>query len=78
MVYIAVPQMQVEVTQQRYTSLAVTPSGGQYRYESLEQGVCTFTADLPVDQEGLVLDYPELFKRVGAWGARNDFLKEKA
>jgi uncharacterized protein len=62
-VYMAVPQMQVEVTQQRYTCLAVTPSGGQYRFESLEQGVSTFTADLPVDQEGLVLDYPELFRR---------------
>lgn len=40
---------------------------GRYRFESLEHGVPSFTADLPVDREGLVLDYPGLFRRVGAW-----------
>jgi hypothetical protein len=68
MVYIAVPQMLVKVTQQRYTCLEATPTGRRYRFESLEDGVSVFTADLPVDQDQLVLDYPELFRRVGAWG----------
>lgn len=68
MAYIAVPQMLIKVTQQRYTCLEVTPSGGCYRFESLEDGVSVFTADLPVDQDKLVLDYPELFRRVGTWG----------
>ncbi len=68
MVYIAVPQMLIEVTQQRYTCLEVTPSGGRYRFESLEDGVSSFTADLPVDHDQLVLDYPELFRRAGTWG----------
>ena len=68
MVYIAVPQMLIEVTQQRYTCLEVTPSGGLYRFESLDDGVTSFTADLPVDHDQLVLDYPELFRRVGTWG----------
>jgi uncharacterized protein len=65
MVYFTIPQMHVEATQQRYTCLEITPAGGRYRYESLVDGVSSFTADLPVDQDGLVLDYPELFRRVG-------------
>ena|SRR5579863_467341 len=69
MVYIAVPQMSIEVTQQRYTCLEVTPSGGLYRFESLDDGTNSFTADLPIDRDQLVLDYPGLFKRAGAWGS---------
>jgi hypothetical protein len=65
MVYLAVPQMQVEVTEQRYTCLEITSSGGRYRFESLDNGVSSFNAELPVDRDGLVLDYPELFRRVG-------------
>jgi len=45
---------------QRYTCLEKTDEGGLYRYLSLDGG---FTADLPVDADGLVLDYPGLFKR---------------
>ncbi len=64
MAYIAAPQMHVEVAQQRYTCLEATPSGGRYRFESLEQGVSSFVAELPVDRDGLVLEYPGLFHRV--------------
>jgi hypothetical protein len=67
MAYIEAPQMQVQVTQQRYTCLEVTPLGVRYRFESLEDGVSSFAADLLVDQEGLVLEYPGLFRRVGTW-----------
>ena len=67
MVYFRVPQMQVEAVQQRYTCLEVTASGGRYRYESLVDGASIFTAELPVDQDELVLDYPGLFRRVGEW-----------
>jgi hypothetical protein len=67
MVYFTIPQMHVEVTQQRYTCLEITSSGGRYRFESLVDGVSSFTAELPVDRDGLVLDYPELFRRVGTW-----------
>jgi hypothetical protein len=66
-VYIAVPQMRVQATQQRYTCLELTSSGGRCRYESLTNGVSSFTVELPVDQDGLVSDYPGLFRRVGAW-----------
>lgn len=67
MVYITVPDLQVEATEQRYTCLETTSSGGRYWFESLENGVAGFTAELPVDHDGLVLNYPELFRRVGAW-----------
>lgn len=46
---------------QRYTCLEKGSSGGLYRFQSLDGG---FSADLPVDADGLVLDYPGLFKRV--------------
>jgi hypothetical protein len=46
---------------QRYTCLEKGEWGGLYRYLSLEGG---FTAELPVDGVGLVLDYPGLFRRV--------------
>ena len=42
--------------QQRYTNLG----GGRYRFESLDDD---FTADLTVDEAGLVVDYPGLFRR---------------
>src|SRR5829696_1002972 len=45
---------------QRYTCHEKGDSGGRYRFLSLDGG---FTADLPVDADGLVLDYPGLFKR---------------
>ena len=46
---------------QRYTCLEKSDGGGLYRFLSLDGG---FSADLPVDADGLVLDYPGLFKRV--------------
>jgi hypothetical protein len=67
MAYITVPKLQLEVTEQRYTCLETTPAGGRYRFESLDQGEAIFTAELLVDQDGLVVDYPELFRRVGTW-----------
>jgi hypothetical protein len=45
---------------QSYACLEESEGGGLYRFLSLDGG---FTADLPVDADGLVLDYPGLFKR---------------
>ncbi len=59
--YITVPDLSVGPAQQRYTCLSRTASGGLYRYEGLESG---FTADLLVDAQGLVVDYPGIWKRV--------------
>jgi hypothetical protein len=67
MVYITIPDFQVTVTKQRYTCVEATASGGQYQFESLEEGVASFTAELSVDRDGVVVDYPALFRKVGAW-----------
>jgi hypothetical protein len=62
-VYVNVPAMRLDVSSQRYTCLERTPGGGLYRYE--DEGVFRgFTADLPVDENGLVLDYPGIFRRM--------------
>jgi len=57
-VYVRVPELSVSVVEQAYT--CIEPNH-RYRYEGLDTG---FTADITVDENGLVLDYPGLFKRV--------------
>lgn len=59
--YIAVPAMEVTPANQRYTCLELSSEGGLYKYEGLFRG---FTANLPVDADVLVFDYPELSRRV--------------
>ena len=59
MVYVPFDSFEPVVDRQRYTCL--TPAR-LYRYQAADR---TFTADLPVDEDGLVLDYPTLFKRLG-------------
>jgi hypothetical protein len=58
---IDVPELTVAPAMQRYTCLETNPSGGLYRYEALSGD---FTSELRVDADGLVLDYPEAFRRV--------------
>jgi hypothetical protein len=53
--YILVPTLEIRPATQTYTRLDAT----HYRYES-----GTFRADLPVDEDGLVLDYPGLWRRI--------------
>lgn len=60
-VYVRVPALTLAALDQRYTCLARTPLGGRWRYESLD---APFTAELDVDAEGLVRDYPGLFRRL--------------
>lgn len=58
-VYVNVPSLRLETSGQRYTRL----ERGLYRYE--DEGLFRgFTADLPVDGDGLVLDYPGIFRRI--------------
>jgi hypothetical protein len=57
-VYVGLPGLVTSRKDQRYTCLSVNDSGGIYRYESLES---SFTADLTVDADGLVVDYPGIF-----------------
>ena len=59
--YVEGTELQARPEPQRYTCLEKGDGGGLYRFLSLDGG---FTADLTVDSDGLVLDYPELFRRV--------------
>ena len=53
--------MELMTDRQRYTSLETYADGALYRYESLESD---FSAELPVYRDGLVIDYPGLFKSI--------------
>ena len=56
-VYVAAPALTVTVMEQAYTRLEER----RYRYESVASG---YQADLAVDAEGVVLEYPGLFRRL--------------
>jgi uncharacterized protein len=58
MAWISAPELTVQPKAQAYTRLAER----LYRFDSLDGS--GFTADLPVDEDGIVLDYPGLFRRV--------------
>jgi len=59
--YVSVPAMQVEAKRQRYTCLEVSGQGARYRFEDLSS---KFRADIQFDSDGLVTDYPGLFRIV--------------
>jgi hypothetical protein len=58
MAWICAPELTVHPRPQAYTRLA----DRLYRFESLDGD--HFRAELPVDSDGVVLDYPELFRRI--------------
>ena len=59
-VYVTIPELEVRPLRQRYTCLSSGAGGAVYLYENCASG---FTARLPVDDDGLVLDYPGQWKR---------------
>jgi uncharacterized protein len=61
-VYISAPDLGIRPFAQRYTRLDDAEDGRQrYRYESIDSG---FTAVLPVDDDGFVVEYPAIWRRV--------------
>jgi hypothetical protein len=56
--YIQLPRLAVSTDRQRYTCLE---SNRRYRYESLDSD---FSREIDVDGHGLVVTYPDLFRRV--------------
>lgn len=58
--FITVPGLQVSAVLQRYTLLESHADHALYRYEGLSSG---FVTELPVDLDGLVIEYPKFFKR---------------
>jgi hypothetical protein len=57
-VYVRFPGLSVTTNHQRYTCLE---PGRRYRYESVDSD---FTREIEVDDDGLVVTYPGLFRRV--------------
>lgn len=58
MAWVFAPELTVQPQPQAYTRLA----DRLYLFESLDGS--GFRAELPVDEDGIVLDYPDLFRRV--------------
>ncbi|HEY7022970.1 MAG TPA: putative glycolipid-binding domain-containing protein [Ktedonobacterales bacterium] len=65
-VYIDAPSLEVTPVRQRYTCLESGADGARYRFEALPYAALPegFVAELSVDADGLVLDYPPLFRRI--------------
>ena len=59
--YVLIPEIELMTDKQRYTCFELNTHGGLYKYESMESD---FEADLPIDSDGLVIDYPGLFKSI--------------
>jgi hypothetical protein len=59
MVYFLVPELTIECAGQRYTCLTQDGDGATFRYES-----GGFTADIRVDRDGFVIDYPGIWRRI--------------
>lgn len=62
-VYITMPSLELKAVRQWYTRLEAESGAARYRYqdESIPGG---FSAVIKVDDNGLVIDYPDLFKRI--------------
>jgi hypothetical protein len=67
-VYVDAPSLEVTSVWQRYTCLASGADGARYRFEALPYAALPdgFSAELSVDADGLVREYPPLFRRVWA------------
>lgn len=59
--YIKVPEMLVTSVKQRYTRLESSEDAEHYQYTGYPSG---YQAELAVDRDKLVIEYPELFMRV--------------
>lgn len=57
MLYIKLPEFELQKVQQRYTRL----NSHEYQYDNV---TTDFTADLPFDENGILKDYPGLFNRI--------------
>jgi hypothetical protein len=57
--WMSVPDLAVHASVQHYEHVQTTPSGAVVRFASGD-----FTADLEVDHDGFVVDYPDLARRV--------------
>jgi uncharacterized protein len=61
MAFVTTPSLRVEASPQRYEHVRATDAGSVVRYISRDGD---FTADLELDQQGLLVFYPRLARRV--------------
>jgi uncharacterized protein len=61
MAFVTLPVLRVEVSPQRYEHISSSGDGSLVRYISRDGD---FTADLELDRDGLLIDYPRLARRV--------------
>jgi uncharacterized protein len=59
--FIELPAFAIRPERQRYTFIRTSNDYDTYRFEHLSNG---YSVDIQVDPDGLVLDYPGLFRRV--------------
>jgi hypothetical protein len=59
--YVKVPELTLQAVSQRYTCNWRAATGALVTYEGLFRG---FKADLALDADGLVMDYPQTFRRL--------------
>ena len=61
MAWVLLPELRVRVAPQEYTLLERRDDGSRWRFRSLDSG---FIAELLMDGDGVVRDYPDLARRV--------------
>lgn len=66
MAFVSVPDLAVVPDRQRYEHVRRVGDGAVVRFTSLEGPFEGFSADLVLDADGLVLDYPGLARRIGS------------
>jgi uncharacterized protein len=68
--WVSVPDLRVHAYPQRYEAVRRTSSGSIVRF--IDRGLhAGFTADLVLDLDCLVVNYPQLARRVDNGGARS-------
>jgi uncharacterized protein len=68
-VWVSVPDLRVRPDGQRYSYLRGGPDHHVVRYEATDG---SFAADITVDGEGIVVDYPGIARRLGSTAAFQD------
>jgi len=58
---VALPDLAVHAARREYTRIERRDDGARWRFRSLDSD---FAAELPVDRDGLVLDYPGIARRL--------------
>ncbi|MQA02811.1 MAG: hypothetical protein GEV07_08860 [Streptosporangiales bacterium] len=61
MAWVSLPDLQVRPSRQRYTVMGAAPEGQVVQFDGLDDG---FTAEIVFDDDGLVLDYAGIARRI--------------